>query len=184
MRRIGGRTDLDLSVSGQKQAKLLGAHFNSSGLCFSQIFSAPLKRAMQTAKAIQSFGAQRCEIVCETDLIEIDYGPDENKPEEEVVARIGRQALLRWDIDSIPPADWNVTPGKLVKMWAAFFEKLRTHDESGPFLAVTSNGIARFALDAATITQSDFPRKLRTGAYGRISLAGASVLVEEWDRRP
>jgi hypothetical protein len=52
-------------------------------------------------------------------------------------------------------------------------------------LLVTSNGIARFALRVVT---TDLSRagsiKLKTGAFGQLSLSGQEVRLLSWNLRP
>ena len=45
--RVGARTDLDLSVSGQAQADALGTYFRDKGIVFSRTIAGPLKRTRQ-----------------------------------------------------------------------------------------------------------------------------------------
>jgi probable phosphoglycerate mutase len=174
--RVGGRTDLPLSPSGREQADALGKHF--SGTTFATARSGPLKRTRETARAILGT-TEEPELLTELFLREIDYGPDENQPEDRVIARIGKQALEAWEAHSTVPPGWRVDPAALVGNWQQLFAELR--GEAGSHLIVTSNGIARFALAAAGDTRAG---KLRTGAYGVIVLDGDAVAVESWDVRP
>ena len=50
--RVGGRTDLPLSVSGLKQAAALADHFEKHGLSFATASTSPLKRTRVTAETI------------------------------------------------------------------------------------------------------------------------------------
>ena len=93
--RVGGRTDLPLSVSGRVQAEALARHFATTA--FATARSGPLKRTRETAAAILAAQANPPELTTDLFLREIDYGPDENRPEEEVIARIGKAALDAWN---------------------------------------------------------------------------------------
>lgn len=124
------------------------------------------------------------EITLDNSLLEIDYGPDENKPEQDVIARIGEKALDKWNTDATPPPDWDVDPAALANAWRALFARVAAIGAGGVALAVTSNGVARFALDAATSSSPAYPKKLHTGAFGRIDINGADANVAEWDVRP
>ena len=176
--RVGGRTDLPLSPSGVRQAEALGRHFASTP--FASARSGPLKRTRATAAAILDAQADTPELITELFLREIDYGPDENRPEAEVVARVGAAAMDAWEKRSVPPPGWRVDPQALIGNWQEVFAELR--GETGAHLIVTSNGIARFALAAASTERDD--AKLATGAYGLIELAGEDVAVREWNVRP
>lgn len=173
--RVGGRTDLPLSLSGLAQAEALGRHFVTT--TFHTARSGPLKRTRQTAAAILAAHANPPDLITDLFLREIDYGPDENRPEDEVVARIGKPALEAWERDSIVPPGWRVDPDAIIGNWQELFRELR--DELGNHLVVTSNGVARFALAAAG--RSD--PKLATAAWGVITLDGDAVTVEAWNVR-
>lgn len=178
VKRVGGRTDLPLSVSGRAQAEALGRHF--SACVFSTARSGPLKRTRETATAILNAQSDPPELTTDLFLREIDYGPDENRTEDEVVARIGSSALDAWERDSIPPPGWRVDPDAVVGNWQELFRELR--DEPGNHLVVTSNGIARFALTAADAIGHN--AKLPTGSWGIIAFYGPKVMVDGWGLRP
>ena len=184
VRRIGRRSDLPLSQSGRAQAQALAAYFAKAEIRFSRILSSPLKRTFETAAAIAALQPDHPQIEAERALVEIDYGPDENQPEEKVRTRIGEAALSRWETLSTPPPGWQVDPDELRNAWRKLFARVAAVGSGACALAVTSNGVARFALDAATRVQGEFPKKMRTGAFGRIEIAGADAVVAAWDQRP
>ncbi len=175
--RVGGRTDLPLSASGRAQAEALARHFMT--IPFVTALTGPLKRTRETASAILAAQSAPAELTTELFLREIDYGPDENRPEAEVVARIGKSALDAWERDFVPPPGWRVDPAAITGNWQEMFHDLR--DEPGAHLIVTSNGIARFALAAAGVRRDD--AKLPTGGYGIIELTPDPVVVD-WGVRP
>lgn len=179
--RVGGRTDLDLSASGLAQAKALAAHFCGDGFDVRHLRVGPLKRTRQTAAAISAELAQPVETQIEERLREIDYGPDEGRPEAEVVARIGEAALAAWEARGQVPDGWKVDVDGLRAAWRDILTEATAR--GGDTLAVTSNGIARFALQVAN-APTDAPLKLRTGAYGVITAAGDGFDVTQWDLRP
>jgi broad specificity phosphatase PhoE len=166
--RVGGRTDLVLSSSGMRQAQAVAEHFANEGWRFSQIISGPLRRTLQTAERIAERICPKPLIEIEAGLREIDYGPDENRPEAEVIARIGEAALAAWEEDGTPPPDWRVDVPGSIAFWRSLF--LTVAGSQGPVLVVTSNGIARFALDAARQSAPGLPRKLKTAAWGRATI--------------
>jgi broad specificity phosphatase PhoE len=175
--RVGGRTDLPLSVSGRAQAEALGRHFAT--IPFASARSGPLKRTRETAAAILAAQPDPPELTTDLFLREIDYGPDENRPEEDVVARIGKPALEAWERDSIVPSGWRVDPAAIIGNWQQVFAELR--DQSGNHLVVTSNGIARFALHAAGAVRQD--AKLATAAWGVFVMEDDEVRAEAWNVR-
>ncbi|WP_026296743.1 histidine phosphatase family protein [Hirschia maritima] len=183
--RVGARTDLPLSVSGNEQAVALAAHFAKRVSGFDKVYCSPLKRTQETAASIlasQSFDDYEVEAL--EFLREIDYGPDENKPEDDVVARIGEDALRAWEEKAVPPKGWIVDPTELIQAWKDLFDRISKLPASkNPILIVTSNGVARFALQAIEASEGH-TLKLKTGAYGvvRISKTGPSIV--EWNTRP
>ena len=178
--RVGGRTDLRLSPSGQAQARALGEHLAGSGAVVQRLLAGPLIRTRETASLIGSRLGYPVSIEIEEGLREIDYGPDENRPEEEVVARIGEAALAAWEREAIPPQGWRVDVAGLEAFWQA----LIAHwiDSGETWAVVTSNGIARFALTALGERQGQL--KLRTGAYGILRHEGDVLMLGSWDVRP
>ena len=181
--RIGARTDLPLSISGIDQARGLTKQFSSgtSGFEFKLAFCSSLLRTYQTADFILTSGHDVKTLDILKFLTEIDYGVDENKPEEQVVARLGRDAITLWDEKAIPPEGWDVNPEELIQSWKDFFARYMDHE--GDILVVTSNGIARFALDAVDEITTDAPRKLRTAAYGIIEIENGHSKLTAWDIR-
>ncbi|MBB35618.1 MAG: histidine phosphatase family protein [Hirschia sp.] len=186
--RVGARTDLPLSTSGQTQAEQLAAHFmltQPDGFCAA--WCSPLMRTRQTAEAILSICENAPSLETAEFLREVDYGPDENQPEEDVIARIGQDALDAWEAEAIAPPGWDVDPAGIVESWKAFFVSIGTlpADDLRPALVVTSNGIARFALKAAQVSpDAEFALKLKTAAYGitQVDAQGAAV-IRDWNIR-
>lgn len=169
IRRVGRGTDLSLSTSGQAQAEALSAYFIDTP--FDRVISSPLKRTRETAEAVATH------IQFDDRLLEIDYGPDEGKAETEVIARLGHDAIHRWDTDAVPPQGWLVDPEQIRADWTDILA-----ESVGTTLVVTSNGIARFALDIAQHGGAE--RKLKTGAYGMIEERADGWHVTEWNVRP
>ncbi len=180
--RVGGRTDLPLSSSGLVQAAAVADVIMARNPSFTLIFSSPLARTMETARIVRDRTAPNVTIEPLEAMREIDYGPDENKPEDEVVARIGADALARWEAQAIPPAGWLVDPPALIDTWRTLFQRCASID--GDILVVTSNGVARFALDAADEIPTDAPRKLKTAAFGVVALsADGKGVILDWNVR-
>lgn len=181
--RVGGRTNLHLSTSGREQAAALGAHFKDAGIQFSKAIAGPLFRTRETADAILAAQYNPPELEIGNFLREIDYGPDENQPEDKVINRIGQPALDAWETKAIPPPGWLVDTAALEGNWTLLFEKLAKGE--GPALIVTSNGIARFALTAAGLTSGlTADLKLKTGAYGILHAGDGAIEMTAWNIRP
>ena len=180
-RRIGSRTDLPLVESGHVQAAALGKWFAELGIEFELALSGPLLRTRQTAEAILSASAQPCPLEISDFLVEIDHGPDENSLEEDVIARVGHDAIKIWDNQGQAPDGWVVDHDRRLAAWRAFL----TDAPTGNMLLVTSNGAARFALLAIGVYPGNHSLKLRTGAYGEIVQNGPQDFVfVNWDQRP
>lgn len=184
--RVGARTDLPLSQSGKQQALHLRDHFqNALPHGFARAYCSSLARTRQTAEIILAGSVDPPSLETLPFLKEIDYGPDENQPEDKVEARVGREALELWDREAKPPAGWKVDPHQLTQEWGALVDRLQTEKPDRPVLLVTSNGIARFALRVVT---TDLSRagsiKLKTGAFGQLSLSGQEVRLLSWNLRP
>lgn len=176
--RIGCRTDIPLVESGHAQAQRLGAWAASRPFAIGRLFSSPLLRARQTADAIADATGHRVDGMRDW-LREIDHGPDEGRPEADVIARIGAAAIRDWDENGIAPPDWIVDADARIAAWRAFFAEAG----EGVDLVVTSNGAARFALLAAGLPTATL--KLRTGALGELAIDdGGAVRLVRWDERP
>ncbi|RMB25768.1 putative phosphoglycerate mutase [Sphingomonas sp. PP-F2F-G114-C0414] len=188
-RRIGARTDLPLVASGHEQARRLGGYFAEQGWRFDTILCSPLLRTRETAEAIRGAFDDAPTVTPAPLLAEIDHGPDEDRIESEVIARIGSDALAAWETHGIAPPGWGVDAAPRLAGWRALFAEQAFAEQAGSTtLLVTSNGAARFALlaDAALITQADVrdSLKLRTGAFGIIRNSDAGLQLLDWDRRP
>ena len=138
-------------------------------------------RTRQTAEAILQAGhsAQSPETL--EFLTEIDYGPDENMSEEAVITRIGAEAIEAWDQDARVPDGWQVDSKGLINNWRSFIQKLAESDED--ILAVTSNGIARFVLQAIPPSEIAKDMKLKTGAFGILICQPEAISLQSWNQR-
>ena len=184
--RVGARTDLPLSRSGEEQARMLAEHLaDLEPAGFSRAYCSPLLRTRQTAEAILAESPNPPALGVLEFLREVDYGPDENQPEDKVIARVGEDAMRRWEERAIPPVGWEIDPDQVKQAWRDLFVEMSGTALTAPVLLVTSNGIARFALDAVTNYGTNPESiKLKTGAYGRLCLQGTSVSLSDWNVRP
>ena len=142
--RCGARTDIPLVDSGQAQVAAIGTYLAREGLIPDVWYSGPMLRHKQTTSgAMQACGAQAQMSILE-DFAEIDYGPDENKPEEDVIARIGQDAIDSWNTQTIVPQGWEVDPDAIIHSWLEFAAMAESkHARQRVFLA-SSNGVMRF----------------------------------------
>ena len=168
VRRVGRGTDLPLSASGRKQAEALARALEGG---VDAVVSSPLRRTRETAEAL-GLPAR-----LDDRLLEIDYGPDEGRPEAEVVARLGADAIAAWDADAIVPDGWVVDPDAIRRAWTALLAEVPDRTA-----IVTSNGTARFLLDVCDHDGAE--RKLRTGSYGIVTGEPGAWRITAWNRRP
>lgn len=190
-RRVGARTDLDLVEAGIVQATQLGMWMKENGTIPRRIISGPLKRTVKMAEIARSVLFQdevnHPHIEIDERLREIDYGPDENLREEEVINRIGADAIKKWDEKAIVPDGWKVDPAQLKKDWEAITDDIRAENSGESVLIVTSNGIARFAphltgnFDAFSAKHKI---KLATGALGILEDKNGEWHISEWNLKP
>ncbi len=185
--RVGRRTDLPLVEKGLEQGRAIGKFLQNNRLIPDVIYASSLKRTQATAKeAIRASGVSNP--IFTLDIFnEIDYGPDENKTEAAVIARIGEKAIKDWDESAKVPQGWKVNPQEIILNWQDFAEQIRAHDDNETILVVTSNGIARFA----PYITGDFEGfrirhniKLSTGALGILKFEDNKWIVKEWNVKP
>lgn len=179
--RVGARTDLALSASGREQAEKLAAHF--AGTRFDAALCSTLRRTRETARAILRRRTDSPALLVAPFLTEIDYGPDENQPEEAVAARLGA-ALEAWDRDGVPPPGWQVDPGLIRRGWLALLDRAARLPADANALVVTSNGIARFLPDVVDKAPEGIDRKLKTGAWGEVVVSDLGTELVGWNLRP
>jgi 2,3-bisphosphoglycerate-dependent phosphoglycerate mutase len=186
-RRVGARTDLPLTEAGHDHGRNLGQHFSQRDLIPQIIFTSRLKRTIQTAQDIIQAGNIPVKPQPDKIFNEIDYGPDENKTEDDVIARIGTVALTRWEENGVMPPGWSPDSSVLIKRWQDFSKIILKKNPGKTILVVTSNGIARFALSLTgnfDQTRQSHGLKLATGAYSVLNHDGTKWAVESWNTRP
>lgn len=161
--RVGSRTDLPLVE--EERARGIGRYLLRLGLTPSRILAAPLQRTLHTAELAAEELGSPCAVTPDPRFVEIDYGPDENKTEPEVMERLGRaacaaqgqdaaalsaeqlqelgaQAIELWNSHAIVPADWKVDVPAIIRNWQELADEIR---EGETLLCVSSNGAIRFA---------------------------------------
>lgn len=194
--RVGARTDLPLVDKGRTQAIALGRHLKDYDLMPDVVYSSNLLRTKETASLALKETGMKTHIYQMDIFNEIDYGVDENQSEDKVIARLGREALEKWDKHAIAPDGWSVDPAQIIQNWQDFAGQISTtHDTltsedmdiSETILVVTSNGTARFAPHITGDFEgfaSKYPIKLSTGALGIIKFSGGKWEVLDWNIKP
>lgn len=164
-RRVGGRTDLDLVE--EERGRNVGRYLKAKGLIPALVFAAPLKRTVNTAKlAIEEMGGGM-PLEIDDSFREVDYGPDENKTDDEVMLRlgqvyaakegknpaemsedaltdVGRHVIDLWNEKAIVPDGWKVSPEDCIHAWMKFGEKVFKNFHGENIMVVSSNGVIRF----------------------------------------
>jgi len=182
-----GKTDLPLVESGLEQGRAIGRYLKSAGLMPDVIFTSRLRRTIQTAEQVQA--AMETDLPMEplTMFDEIDYGPDENQPEEKVIERLGKAALLAWDEEAKVPEGWKVSPKAIIEHWRSFAADMLRSYAGKRILVVTSNGIARFAPHLTgdfEYFRSIHSLKVGTGRLCIFEHQGDAWICREWNLKP
>lgn len=178
-----GKTDLPLVESGLEQGRLMGAYLKHENMIPDVIFTSELQRTQQTAEQAQVVMGTLLPLLHLSVFNEIDYGPDENKPEVEVVARLGEEAIKAWDKNGIVPDGWKVDPAAIVENWKSFADKVVQDYAGKTVMVVTSNGIARFAPCLDQTFNKEQSTKISTGAVCVFEYDGAwQCLI--WNLKP
>lgn len=141
--RVGGRTDLPLVETAR--GTNIGLWLTKTEQIPAAVFAAPLKRTMETARLAIAALNRDIPLHEDNSFIEIDYGPDENKTEDAVIARIGQPAIDAWNADATVPPGWKVNVPGIIQAWHNFARTAEEKYAGQTILAVSSNGIIRFA---------------------------------------
>jgi 2,3-bisphosphoglycerate-dependent phosphoglycerate mutase len=184
--RVGARTDLPLSSSGKLQAQKLGTYFKATDLNLSAVFTSCLSRTIETATIALEVAGIKLPVLQNSIFNEVDYGPDEGKTEQEVIARIGQDALDAWEHKALVPQDWLIDPDRVIRNWFNFAADLKNRFADQTVLVVTSNGIARFAPyltgNFLGFTQ-EYNIKLSTAAIASLTSVGDIWQVDYWNKK-
>lgn len=176
VRRVGRGTDIPLSNSGRLQAQWLGEYLREHHPTIASVYSSTLQRTYTTAEiALKTMGSPLP--IKQTNIFdEIDYGPDEGKPETEVIERLGKEAIENWEQHNTVPEGWNVDPEEIKNVWRQFVNDRERDSPNQTILVVTSNGTARFAPEHAV--------KLKTGAISLLTIEQGKWHCVYTNRRP
>lgn len=181
-RRVGSKTDIPLVEKGFQQGKYIGLYLKHINWTPDLILHGPLLRHIQTTEEAIKAAHWSTKPQLEKSLDEIDYGPDENKTDDDVNNRLGKEALEKWDQSGAVPAGWNVNPEAIKQGWKSLFSKLENSNHQR-ILIITSNGTARFALSVLENDPGEF-LKLGTGKLGRIELSDEIYTLKGWNIDP
>lgn len=185
--RVGARTDLPLVET--ERGTNIGKYLKMRSLIPSVVFAAPLKRTTETARLAVAALDKDIPLKSDDRFVEVDYGPDEAKTEDEVIARIGQDALEAWDKNAIVPNGWNVSVDGIIDAWKGFAKEVEENYKGKTVMVVSSNGIIRFAPyltgDFKQFAE-DFNIKVSTGGVCILEKeeGDANWTVVEWGVKP
>jgi probable phosphoglycerate mutase len=160
--RVGASTDIPLVE--EHKSRNAAKYLLHKGVVPDRIFAAPLKRTMQSANLIIDEMKLNTVVIPDNRFTEIDYGEDENRTEEQVQYRLGREyaannglsgdidaekikeygcrVIELWNVQAIVPTGWNVDIKGIIFAWKSFADSIADNETT---LICTSNGIIRFA---------------------------------------
>jgi probable phosphoglycerate mutase len=185
-RRVGVRTDIPLVQSGIEQARAVGNYLKREGLLPTTVYASALQRAQETARLMMhEAGQDNLPIITDENFNEIDHGVDENKTEEEIIARLGKGILEEWNDYGVVPDGWKVNPRAIQKSWLNFANDCLENRQGQTTCVVSSGGIIRFApiiLDGAALPDGQTP-KVSTASLSLMQHDGNSWRVMFWNKR-
>lgn len=202
--RVGRGTDLPLVE--EKRGRAIGKYLLSKNITPNKVYSAPLKRTMQTVELALDEMNSSTEIIETNDFLEIDYGVDENKTEEQVMLRLGESYALNnnllnlsdeekvqygkniiseWDTIGKVPNGWTVDIDSIIAAWSHFADSI---EEGVTVLLCSSNGIIRFAPHILAIPYELFCEesniKVATGSVSIFENVNGQWTCSEWNTKP
>lgn len=183
--RVGCRTDIPLTQSGIEQARALGAYIKREKIIPDAIYASELQRAQQTAQIMMRDAGSDTIVETDKTFNEIDHGPDENKPEAEIIARIGRKALEDWDDYNVVPDGWIVDPRAIQQSWIDFANDTIEKRPDQITCVVSSGGIIRFApVIVGGELPDDVSPKVKTASMSLFEHDGENWTCIFWNKRP
>lgn len=183
---IGKKTDLPLTLKGLQQAQTIGQLFQHRPI--KAIFSGQLKRQMQTVEGINSQLLAKPKLSIISALNEVDYGPWEGLPPEQVKTQWPKEYVAwteqnRWQ-DGLFQEPFEHRKTQL-QTWLR--DLLNTFEPGNTVMAVTSGGILRilfnwFAFMSDTHGQNS--AKVGTGHYCVVHLNDHHWVISKWNVKP
>lgn len=140
-RRFLGQTDLPLNANGIRQALVLGEQFKN--IPFSQIFTSPLQRAVQTAALISGRTPETLRLI--EAFKEIDLGVWEGLTVDEVQSRFpGAYEQRGRDLEHFRPQSGESFGDLAARCFPALLDLAKRYP--GPLLIVAHAGVNRVLL--------------------------------------
>lgn len=183
-RRVGVRTDIPLVGSGRAQAVKIGEYLKAHDMMPDTVFSSQLIRARQTAEILCQAAGADIDVYIDKSFNEIDHGVDENTTDDDVISRIGKDALDKWNKNGVVPDGWDVDIAGIQKSWVAMADDCLKNRAEKTTVVVSSGGIIKFA---PVITNGIIPAetsKVGTGSISCFDHDGTKWVCTFWNKRP
>jgi broad specificity phosphatase PhoE len=180
-RRVGRRTDLPLTTSGAEDVQRLKDRLK--WLPVRRIWASRLLRSRQTATILASGITLPRSIRLLALLDEIDHGPDENRVDADVIARIGPAAIAAWDSQLAAPDGWILDLHLRRRGWVRLARVLSHVPATETIIAVGSQGAIRLAV-SILLPGQQAPR-LRPAHFGILHFGPNNpATMIDWDLGP
>lgn len=201
--RVGRGTDLPLVE--EKRGRSIGKYLLSQNITLDKVYAAPLKRTMKTAQLALEEMKSSLEIIKTDQFLEIDYGVDEDKTEEEVMLRLGTDYIVvnnivcdsdaekmvygktiieKWDSQGFVPEGWSVDIESIKKAWQDLANSI---EEGESVMICSSNGIIRFAPHILNMLYEQFCAdnniKVATGSVSIFENNDGQWTCKEWNTK-
>jgi probable phosphoglycerate mutase len=186
---VGRGEDLPLTAEGEAQGSRLAEYLRREGLIPDAIFCGALKRTRRMAEIV----SERLEISSPLDdprLTELDFGDWAGLTMDDIRARFGAEEVDSWDRDAIMPEGrgWQPEAAAIAQNWRDFAADAGRRVGDGIALAVTSNGLLRFAPllieGLFEALRQNHALKVATGNLCRFDNTGGGFKMIEWNKRP
>lgn len=166
--KIQGKTDISLNETGLKQARLLAGAMG--GRPVENIFTSPLKRALETARAVD--GVLDAGIVLLPELREVDFGVWEGLTWTEI-KRTYPEDFKLWDLNPVEHAPTEGEKQADVKLRCEAAMRQILGQARGDIAVVSHGAMLVFVVDYLLSRQRE--RK-------KIIVKNASITTVEYDR--
>jgi len=183
-RRVGVRTDIPLVESGKIQAGKIGDYLKINNRVPDVVFSSQLMRARQTAEILCESAGVNHGVISDGAFNEIDHGMDENKTDEEIIARIGKNALDQWNKNNIVPSGWDVDIASIQKSWRIMADDCLQNRVGQTTAVVSSGGIIKFSPIITNGVILADTSKVGTGSISCFESDGTKWICTFWNKRP
>ncbi len=165
-----GQIDIELSELGRKQAFELGERLKDEN--FSYIYTSPLIRAYDTAKATLKY--HDCPIVIDDRIKEMNFGEWEGNPIEKIKSEGGELAYYFWN----EPQNFHITTGEtfyqLIERIGDFIDMLVSKHRGEKILVVCHGMVVRGIL---TYVQNRDVSEM----YNNPPIRNASITIFDYD---